>query len=228
MSPLSRPSLLTAFLLTVVPVVSAQAPPRAVRAYAMQGHLFVRDARGNVTQIARAAHVTEAVLSPDGRRVAYVEGHPPAPDDEADPNLLWLTDTAGGRARLLVDPRRTRQEPPPGEPGLARGGRDVVAEVENNLTGIARVQFSPDGGRVYFRTFAWQTTQAVHVVNLVTGRVHYVCPGNDLEVIGVGKNRGLLRVNQHRYHSGRGSYDQDWLVTPAGRAVRPLGPEQQE
>lgn len=228
MARLHHSWLPAALLLLMVPLaVGAQAPPKAVRAYAGQGHLFVVDARGNVTRIAHAAHVFEAALSPDGRRVVYVERRPPTPDDEADPNLLWLTDTQGGQARLLVDPRRTHQDPPPGDPALARGGEDVVKEVESDLAGISSAQFSPDGRRVYFLTYAWVTSNAVHAVDLATGRVRYVCPGNDLEVIRTGKDCGLLRVGQHRYHDGHGSYNQDWLVTPAGRSVRPLGPEEE-
>lgn len=220
--------LVVAFPLTAAPAASAQAPPRAVRAYAKAGHLFIVDARGNVTQIARARHVVEAALSPDGRRVLYTEGRPTPPDEEAAPDPLWLTDTLGGRARLLVNPGHTRQEPVPREPGLARGKEDVTAEVENNLTGIDLMQFSLNGRTVYFRTFAWQMTSAIHTVDLATGRVRFFCAGNDFTVIRTGKNRGLLRVGQHLYHMKHGemigSYDWDFLMTPGGRVLRPLGP----
>lgn len=220
MARLHRPWLPAALLLLLPLAAGAQAPLKSVRAYADQGHLFVVDVRGNVTRIAHAAHVVEAVLSPDGRRVAYVERRPPTPDDEADPDLLWLTDAQGGQARLLVDPRHTRQNPQP-------RGDEITREVQNNLTGVARAQFSPDGRTLFFLTFGWQTSQAVHAVDLTTGHVRFLCGGNDLDVIRAGKDRGMLRVDQHRYYDNmRGSYDQEWLVTPSGRLVRPLGPKE--
>lgn len=139
----------------------------------------------------------DPALSPGGRRVAFVRGDTTASE-------MWIVDVGGGPARRLVAAR------PADEPRA-------------NLTRFASPQFSPDGRTVYFLTEAWVTSGAVHAVDVATGRVRYVCPGNSLRVVPRGEYAGRLMVEQHRYFVGGGSYDWVWLVTPAGRNVGPIG-----
>jgi WD40-like Beta Propeller Repeat len=142
----------------------------------------------------------DPALSPDGRRVAFVRGGV----TRGDATALWIVDVQGGAARRLLAER------PSDEP-------------RTNLTQFHAPAFSPDGRTIYFLTNAWVTSSAVHAVEVATGRVRYVCPGNSLEVVPRGEYTGHLVVNQHRYFLGGGSYDWYWLVTPAGRDVGPIG-----
>ena len=139
----------------------------------------------------------DPVLSPGGRRVAFVRR-------DTTVSELWIVDVGGGPARRLVAAR------PNDEPRA-------------NLTRFASPRFSPDGRTIYFLTEAWVTSGAVHAVDVATGRVRYVCPGNSLRVVPRGEYAGHLMVEQHRYFVGGGSYDWVWLVTPAGRDVGPIG-----
>ena len=63
----------------------------------------------------------------------------------------------------------------------------------------------------------------MHVVDVATGREHYVIPGNSLEVVPRGAYAGYLMVEQHRYFMGAGSYDWTWLFSPSGREIGPIG-----
>ncbi|HWK89320.1 MAG TPA: hypothetical protein VNP72_04970 [Longimicrobium sp.] len=123
---------------------------------------------------------------------------------EAEATELWLMRADGGAARMLL---RGRAGDAP----------------ERTLSTFQHPALSPDGREVYFLSNeAWVTSAAVHAVDVETGRERYVCPGNSLHVVPRGPYAGHLVVSQHRYWEGGGSYDWPWLVTPQGRALRPI------
>jgi hypothetical protein len=126
------------------------------------------------------------------------------PDIEA--TELWTVRVDGSNARLRV-----------------RGKAETT--VEETVAAIQSPEFSPDGERIFFLGGGWVTSSAVHVLDLNSGRVRFVCPGNSLEVIRNGQYRGHLIVSQHRYFMGGGSYDWLWLLRPDGREVGPIGNE---
>jgi len=153
-----------------------------------------------------------AVLSPDGRTVAFVRRKPgvmvEAASGPREATELWVANADGAGARRLV-------------------GSQAAESMERMLAGFTDPSFSPDGRRLYFLSSAWATSGAVHVVELATGAERYVCPGNSLEVVPRGEYAGHLVVEQHRYFvGGSGSYDWLWLVTPEGRDVGPIGEEE--
>ena len=45
-------------------------------------------------------------------------------------------------------------------------------------------------------------------------------PGNEYRVVMDGKYTSDLIVTQHRYREQGGSYDWDWLLTPAGKQIK--------
>ncbi len=151
---------------------------------------------------------SEPNLSPDRRTVVFVRATSAKPLEsgagEADANQIWTVGTDGKNAALLV------RSAPNGNPKAL-------------LAGLSAPQFSPDGRTVYFLSAAWATSGAVHSVDVVTRKVAYVCPGNELEVIRTGEYRGHLIVQQHKYFVGGGSYDWYWLLRADGREIGPLG-----
>lgn len=148
----------------------------------------------------------DAVLSPDGRQVVYI--HDPAPAipgaDAPDASELWLVDAEGRSPRRLVENRPS--ETP-----------------EENLTAFNSPVFGLDGRSIYFLTEAWVTSNALHRVDLETGRVRYITDANSVQVVTEGRHRGKLVVEKHKYFEGGGSYDHFWLVTPEGKEVRKAG-----
>jgi hypothetical protein len=145
--------------------------------------------------------------SPDGELVVFVRSTPAQTVEvgagEWEATELWTVRVDGTEAQMRV-----------------RGG--TSATLETTRAGFSDPQFSPDGRRIYFLSQAWVTSRAVHVADLNTGEVRFVCPGNSLEVIPRGEYAGHLMVSQHHYFLGGGSYDWLWLVTPNGRVVGPV------
>ncbi|MDO9212839.1 MAG: DPP IV N-terminal domain-containing protein [Methylococcales bacterium] len=166
-------------------------------AYAAQ----VSEKQGNIyydnQQLTSSGKDSMAALSPDGKQVVFVR-------DDA----LWLMDVTGNNAHAIV----------------------VSAEnddVKQNLTELNNPRFSLDSKAVYFLSAAWVTSNAVHVVDLATHKQHFVTDGNSLELIPTGKYRGYLIVSKHKYHQGGGSYEDFWLVSPKGKAIKSLGEEEE-
>ena len=99
---------------------------------------------------------------------------------------------------------------------------------EEALADFARLQFSPDGTKIYFLSLAWVTSGGVHVLDLRTGKEEFVCPGNSLEVIHEGEYKGDLMVRQHRYFLGGGSFDWLWLLRPNGEEIGPIAADDED
>jgi predicted secreted protein len=92
--------------------------------------------------------------------------------------------------------------------------REVVAAFKD-------LRFSSDGRLVYFTTPAWATSGAVHVVNTTNRTERFVCDGAIIKVISTAQGDRLV-VKKHKYDT-TGAYWQDFLVTPEGNELRPIG-----
>jgi hypothetical protein len=114
---------------------------------------------------------------------------------------LWIANADGTEARRLVSGR-------------------AADSVECTLAALSSPQFSPDGRRVYFLSRAWVTSDAVHAVDVASGREWFVAPGNSLAIIPRGPLAGCLLVSQHRYRSDQGgAYDWTWLLATNGQEL---------
>lgn len=145
-------------------------------------------------------------LSPDGRTVVFVRHLPgdPAHPGETGPTELWTIGLDGSAPRRVLAERASERP-------------------EQQLQTFNHPVFSLDGRSVYFLSAAWVTSDAIHRLDLASGKLTYVAPGNSLSVVRAGRWAGHLVADQHRYHRGGGSYDDFWLLKPDGRAVRDLG-----
>ncbi len=162
-------------------------------------------------QLTRTGLDRDAVLSPDGRTIAFIRGTPGdsvevvAGPEEA--TSLWTMGVDGGGARMHVTGRAA----------------EVAGEM---LAALQAPRFSPDGRRIYFLSAAWATSGAVHVLDLSTGSERFLVAGNSLDVVPSGEYAGFLMVSQHRYFLAGGSYDWYWLFTPDGQEVDPIGEDE--
>jgi dipeptidyl aminopeptidase/acylaminoacyl peptidase len=189
-------SILVWLALAAPPVVSAES-----------GNIVVADAGGEPRRLTTGGRDTQPSLSPDGKLVVFVrggDGTVVAGSGDVEANSIWIVDVEGKQPRLLVKSA-------------------AHANVEQLLGALSAPQFSPDGKSVYFTSAAWATSGAVHRVDVATGVVRFVSPGNSLEVLRAGQYAGHLVVQKHKYFLGGGSYDWFWLLTPDGKEVDAIG-----
>lgn len=121
-------------------------------------------------------------------------------------NELWLKNDATGKKRLLVTCKDEKN-------------------VENEVCNIGNPRFSLDRSKVYFESSAWATSDAIHVVDLKTGKEKFLCPGNGLKVIKFGKFKGDFITTMHKYYGppNYGSYDHNFVVDENGKELLDLG-----
>lgn len=176
------------------------------------GNIYLRAVpTGELCQLTATGLDSDARLSPDGTLIVFVRSTPDRTVDvgvgDCEASELWVIRIDGTDAKMVIS-----------------GGAGATAETTR--AGFRQPQFSPDGRRIYFLSQAWVTSGAVHALDLDTGLVRFVCPGNSLEVIPSGEYRGHLMVSQHRYFFGGGSYDWLWLVSPDGEMLGPIAEDQ--
>ena len=157
---------------------------------------------------AATAQNTPPVVSPDKTQSAFLKTAKgktiSTGSGDAEANQLWVMDTKTHHAKLLV---ASKDNP----------------DAKLVLAGLNNPVFSADGHRIYFLSAAWAVSDAVHAVDIRTGRGHFVCDGNSVDIIRSGRDRGNLIVFKHKYHpNGGGAYDAYWLVRPDGTEIRRL------
>lgn len=89
----------------------------------------------------------------------------------------------------------------------------------SNLTGFSSLTLSPGARTLYFETSAWATEDAIHAMDLRTGKISLVTSGEISCVVLTGQYEGDLVVQQHRYFIEGGSYDPLELYSPAGKRL---------
>jgi Tol biopolymer transport system component len=172
-----------------------------------KGNIVLVEAGGKKRKLTSSGQDSQPSLAPDGKAVVFVRRSSAKLESaagEVEANELWWIDTAGGKPRQLV----------------RSAGND---DPKKFLGALTEPQFSPDGKTVFFLSAAWATSSAIHKVDVATGQVQFVAPGNSLEVIPRGEYRGRLITQQHKYFLGGGTYDWFWVLEPDGREVGPIG-----
>ncbi len=172
-----------------------------------KGNIVLVEAGGKKRKLTSSGQDSQPSLSPDGKAIVFVRrgsSKLESTSGEVEANELWWSDTMGGKPRRLV----------------RSAGSD---DPKKFLGALASPQFSPDGKTVFFLSAAWATSGAIHKVDVATGKVHFVAPGNSLEVITRGEHRGRLIAQQHKYFLAGGTYDWFWVLEPDGREVGPIG-----
>jgi hypothetical protein len=166
-----------------------------------QGNVYYHNDQGNVLQLTFSGKDSQPVLSPDGKQLVFVRA---SQNDE-----LWIMNVSGDNAHSIL---------------IGHNDEDV----KKNLTELNNLLFALDGKAVYFLSAAWVTSNAIHKVDLTTNKQHFVTDGNSLELVPSGKYKGYLIVSKHKYHKGGGSYEDYWLVSPKGKAIKSLGEDEEQ
>ncbi|WP_224369574.1 TolB family protein [Hyalangium versicolor] len=196
----------TALLLVFLFALSAQA--RSPTVTEEKGNLVWVESNGAKRQLTSLGQDSQPALSPDGKSLVFVRKGAgrklESASGEVDANEIWWMDTAGGKPRRLV--------------------QSAASDDPKKFLGALQApQFAPDGKTVFFLSAAWTTSNAVHKVDVATGKVQFIAAGNTLEVVPRGDHRGRLIVQVHKYFLGGGSYDWYWLLEPDGREVGAIG-----
>lgn len=199
-------------LFLIIAALLAATPALSQTVTAEDGNLFYRaSAEAAPRQLTSTGLDRDAVLSPDGRTIAFIRGTPAdsvrGVIGSLEATSLWTMGVDGSGARMRLQGKS--------------------AEIAGQL--LAELQaprFSPDGQRIYFLSAAWATSGAVHVLDLSTGSERFLMAGNSLDVVPSGEYAGFLMVSQHRYFLAGGSYDWYWLFSPEGEEVDPIGEDE--
>lgn len=181
----------------LAPAVALAATP-SVRERA--GGVDYVDGQGGAHRVAVAGKLSDPVLGPDGKTLAFLRDEPAGLKEDAPRTSLWMADGPSGQARLLLKP-------------------SASDEPKANLTAFQHPVFSLDGGFVYVSADAWVTSPAVHQVSVATGSERYVIDGYASAVIRTGPWRGYLLVGRHMYWPAprEGSYNPIYVVRPDGK-----------
>jgi hypothetical protein len=168
------------------------------------GDVIYHAATGAQTQITSSGRDSMPALSSERRLVVFVRR---TPGDTVNTALgweerteLWVVRVDGSGPRRLL---RGRESSSP---------QATLAHFENPV-------FSFNARTVYVGSRGWVTADALHAVDVGTGREHFVCAANGFELLAIGRYRGDLMVGQHRYGPS-GAYDGSWIVSPSGHIVR--------
>lgn len=169
------------------------------------GNIFFVGVGGVSRQLTFIHADKSPIISSDGRKVVYLRAKPKkAGGDVEQENEIWLSDISGKYAQRLLDVR-------------------PQDDVEKNLSQFNSLAFSTDGKLLYFLSAAWATSNALHVLDLKTGKEHFVTDADDVLVVGKGRYAGHLVVQKHKYFEQGGSYDCYWLVTAEGKEIKLVG-----
>jgi hypothetical protein len=198
--------MLLAFQLSFAGEISEVGRLPAQEVFENGGNIFLKENHKKI-QLTFDGNNSSPVLSPDGTLVAYVHSVSGKAIEtgagEGGLTELWIAHPDNARTEKLVSPRSAE-------------------DMSNVIAGITDIQFSGDSRTIFFSSKAWATSGAVHKVNVVSKKESFVTPGNSLKLIRKGKYKGLLKVNQHRYHKQGGSYNCDYIFTLDGKEVAAL------
>ncbi len=129
--------------------------------------------------------------------------------EERRVDRLWLYDTKTGRKRLLVAPDFSCDNP------------------KKVIVGIDELAFSLDDKTLYFQTTAWQTSDALHAIEVDGRNLRYLLPSKDFLVIPKGYFAGDLAIDQIRLWVpfDRGGFSWYWAFSSDGKKeLGPIGP----
>ena len=173
-----------------------------------EGNIVYTDPTGATEVLTETGADGAPRLSPDGTLVAFTRLTRDADEANFNPAVrdLWVIRLKDHKARRLVT-----------------GAPEGKEQPEQVLAAIDHPAFSPDDDTVYFMTAAWATSSAIHAVSAAGGAQRFVTSGNSLEVVSVGRYKGALLVEQHRYMDGHGSWNPAVLVSSSGKKIKVVG-----
>ena len=175
------------------------------------GNIFLFPTSGR--QLTSSGRDAQPTLSPDKRLVAFIRTTSGSriltPRGEVDPQEIWVVGIDGKHARRLV---RSMNPEPEG--------------IMSSMADLFLPEFSVDGRVLYFMSGCSMVESCLHKVDVHTRQVQALGHANGMEVLRSGRHAGYLLVQKHQYYPSPdgGSFEEIWLVSPAGEPVQDLGP----
>jgi hypothetical protein len=186
-------------------ILASAALAQSPRLEIVDGNIFLTESALR-RQLTTGGSDSGAVLSPDGRWVAFVrtdKTHPVDLNKEPAVSSLYVMASTSKAPRLLISR------------GTPCGRNRFLADFES-------LDFLSDGVRLAFQS-SWAAVHgSTQIVDVTTGTCRHIAAGNRLYVVKRGKYRDHLLVSLHKYFVTSGTYDWWWLLTPNGIEIGPV------
>lgn len=197
----AAPTLVDA-LTEIIPSDSAPSSPttQAHSIEAINGILFLRE-NGKLIQLTGDGGNEQAVVSPDGKLIAYIHVQEPIENEEGWTELrLYKMFPEGSEGNELRIP----------------GPRDS----EGQFINTASPSFSPDQKSIFAVVQTGVVSGEVYRFTLADSTWHGpLIDSNSVEILQSGAFKGYMLVDRHKYIDGGGSYEEFDLASPAGKTV---------
>lgn len=172
------------------------------------GNVFIAYVDNTQKQVSDMGVDKEAILSPDGRKLAFIRKTPVIDTSTMcnEQDMICLYDLKADKIDTIIRPRKDNSP-------------------EEELSDLNSLAFSPDGHILYFTGCAWVTSSAIHQYELAGGKEKFISAGNSLRIVESGKYKGYIIASKHKYYEGEagGSYDHYWLLDKDGKEIKDLG-----
>jgi len=187
-------------LLSATTALGVQAETYLVQTSA-DGNISCLDTTGKTIPLTgKDDNSSQATLSPDGHTVAFIKvDSQPSDEFSHSLNSVWLGNCTTGASRRLLAPHAS------GNP-------------KQTLTELNTPTFSLNGNFVYVITPAWTTADAIHQINIKTGKVRFIIEGDSFELIRHGGYAGYLVVKRH-LEMGTDNSPAYFVVNPNGEDI---------
>jgi len=178
----------------------------------VKGNIFLTEENNEEEQITFTGLDTEAIFSPNEKKIAFLRENPERTTCYGDGcvrwNELWLYN-------LVVEE----------ETILWRGYKE---EHSAKIVNLHNLVFLPnDNENIYFMREGWVTSNAIDRLDISTKEKKFIIDGNSMEVINDGEYKGNLLVFMHRYphHAVAvyGAYDRYFVISPEGEKLLAIG-----
>lgn len=176
--------------------------------YVKDGNIFCEKDK-EAYQLTNSGINNNPVLSPDGNKIVFTRKSNREADlttygDDPDPTFLladqlWIMDSNGKNQKMLV------------EDCAYESGEQVINHIRN-------IHFALDSKSIFFCTDGWNTSDALHQVNIDGTGEHFVTSSCGYEIINTGDNKNNLKVSLHLYGDD-GSYHSLRIFSPEGKEL---------
>ena len=193
--------------------VSAFGEPLSVK----DGNIYLTSQDGTIIRLTNSGLDSDPCLSLDQRMVVFVRRKLTfkitTGAGVTDKNELWITGTSGKEVphRVLLG---------------HSGGFNIDDKLV--LAGFSKPQFSPDGKRVYFEAETWGSDNSARVLDLATGKVHFLYAGNDLQVVQVGRYAGYVIALKDIPRTSPARVGRYWLLDGDGNEAGEIGDQESD
>jgi hypothetical protein len=181
------------------------------------GNVFFTNRNGQSLQVTTEGLDEDASLSADSKQVVFVRRTPDYAIDtgrgDTNSNELWIASLA-----------------PVGKAHRVLRGQSGTFKTDNTLTvaGFYLPRFSAGSLRIYFMAQTWATSDAIHVLNLATGKTTFLDSGHSVEPVYSGQFQNYVILRTDVMPRGGGHVTDYWLFDRTGKRTDWAGRETPE